>query len=120
MRKIISLFVIMLLLTACGSGSISKYETIDTNKALELIADGAIILDVRTVEEFNREHIPNDINIPLDHIDSVGFDKDSTIIVYCQSGMRSKQAVEKMVEMEYTSLYNLDGGLLNWGGDLEE
>ena len=118
MKKIVSLFIIMFLLSACGNSS--KYETIDTNKALELIDTGAIILDVRTVDEFNREHIPNAINIPLDQLDTVEFDKDSTIIVYCQSGMRSKEAVEKMAEMEYTSLYNLDGGLLNWGGILEE
>ena len=118
MKKIISLVVIILLLTACDSGI--KYETIDTNKALELIDKGAIILDVRTVEEFNREHIPNAINIPLDQIDTIDFDRDSVIIVYCQSGMRSKQAVETMMKMNYTALYNLDGGLLNWGGSLEE
>ena len=110
MKKIFSLIIILILLTACGN---NKYTTIDTNRALELIDNG-------TVEEFNREHIPNAINIPLDQLDTVEFDKDSTIIVYCQSGMRSKEAVEKMAEMEYTSLYNLDGGLLNWGGDLEE
>ena len=108
----------MFLLSACGNSS--KYETIDTNKALELIDTGAIILDVRTVDEFNREHIPNAINIPLDQIDTIGFDNGSSIIVYCQSGMRSKEAVEKMYDLGYTSLYNLDGGLLNWGGELEE
>lgn len=118
MKKIVSLFIIMFLLSACGNSS--KYETIDTNKALELIDTGAIILDVRTVDEFNREHIPNAINIPLDQIDTIGFDKGSSIIVYCQSGMRSKEAVEKMADLGYTSLYNLDGGLLNWGGELEE
>ena len=118
MKKIISFLVIVFLITACGNNL--NYETIDTNKALELIDNGAIILDVRTVEEFNREHIPNAINIPLDQIDSINFNKDSTIIVYCQSGMRSKQAAEKMIDMEYSSVYNLDGGLLNWGGGLEE
>lgn len=118
MKKIISCLVIIFLLTACGNNL--NYETIDTNKALELIDNGAIILDVRTIEEFNREHIPNAINIPLDQINSINFNKDSTIIVYCQSGMRSKQAAEKMIDMEYSSVYNLDGGLLNWGGSLEE
>ena len=118
MKKIFSLLIIMFLIVACENNS--KSETIDTNKALTLINEGAIILDVRTVDEFNREHIPNAINIPLDQIDTVGFDKDSKIIVYCQSGMRSKQAIDKMIELGYTSLYNLDGGLLNWGGELEE
>ncbi len=118
MKKIFSLLIIMFLIVACENSS--KSETIDTNNALTLINEGAIILDVRTVDEFNREHIPNAINIPLDQIDTVGFDKDSKIIVYCQSGTRSKQAIDKMIELGYTSLYNLDGGLLNWGGELEE
>ncbi len=117
MKKIFTILIMIFLVTACSG---SKYEAIDTNKALQLIDDGAIILDVRTVEEFNREHIPNAINIPLDQIDTIGFDKDSTIIVYCQTGMRSKEAILKMVDLGYTSLYNLDGGLLNWSGNLEE
>lgn len=117
MKKIFSLLSIILLLTACGK---SLYETIDTNKALELINNDAIVIDVRTVEEFNREHIPNAVNIPLDQIDTIEYDKDLTIIVYCQSGIRSKEAVEKLANIGYTNLYNLDGGLLNWGGSLEE
>ena len=117
MKKIVSLLFI-LLLTACASTS--KYETITTNRALELIDDGAIILDVRTNLEFDNGHIPNAINIPLDDISGIAFPKDSTIIVYCQSGMRSLEAVKTLADMGYTSLYNLDGGLLNWGGDWEE
>ena len=117
MKKMINLFLIFFFLTACNS---KLYETIDTNKANEILNNGAVLIDVRTVEEFNREHIPNAINIPLDQIDTIDLDKNTTIIVYCQTGVRSKEAVEKMVDMGYTSLYNLDGGLLNWGGSLEE
>ncbi len=117
MKKIISFLGIILLLTACGK---QLYETIDTNKALELIDNGAIVIDVRTVDEFNREHIPDAVNIPLDQIDTIAYDKDLDIIVYCQTGIRSKEAVQKLADMGYSSLYNLDGGLLNWGGTLEE
>ena len=117
MKKIVSFLIICLLLTACGK---KAYETIDTNKATEIIASGAILIDVRSVEEFNREHITNAVNIPLDQIDTIGYDKNLPIIVYCQTGVRSEEAVEKLANMGYTSLYNLDGGLLNWGGSLEE
>ena len=117
MKKVISLLFVCLILTACGK---KLYETIDTNQALEIINDGAVLLDVRTIEEYNREHIPNAINIPLDQIDTINYDKDTKIIVYCQTGVRSKEAVSKLADMGYTSLYNLDGGLLNWGGTLEE
>ena len=117
MKKIISLLLLFtFLLTACTT---SSYKTIDTNEALELIDNGAVVIDVRTVDEFNREHIPNAVNIPLDDIEKVGYDKD-TILIYCQTGIRSAEAVKKLVDLGYTSLYNLDGGLLNWGGSLEE
>ena len=115
MKKIISLLIICLLLTACGN---KGYEIIDTNKALELMDNGAIMLDVRTVDEFNQEHIENAVNIPLDMIDTINYDKDAQIIVYSQTGVRSKEAVQKLIKLGYTSLYDLDGGLLNWGSTL--
>ena len=117
MKKIFSLIIICLLITACGD---KLYETIDTNKALELIDNGSVIVDVREKEEYDSGHITNAINIPLSDIDSIDIDKNKTVIVYCATGVRSKSAAEKLAEMGYTSLYNLDGGLLNWGGSLEE
>ena len=116
MKKIISLILVCLGLTACSSA----YETIDTNKALELIEKGAIVIDVRSNEEFNGGHIKGAINIPVDEIETISYAKDETLIIYCASGIRSEKAVKKLVELGYTSLYNLDGGLLNWGSDLEE
>lgn len=117
MKRIFSLFFICLLLTACGK---QLYETIDTNKAMQIIDTGAVILDVRTSDEFNREHITDAVNIPLDQLDTIGYEKNTTIIVYCQTGVRSKEAVQKLADMGYNNLYNLDGGLLNWGGTLED
>lgn len=117
MKKLFSILLICFLITACGD---KLYETIDTNKAVDIINNGAVIIDVRTTDEFNREHITNAVNIPLDQIDTINYDKNTPIIVYCQTGVRSKEAVEKLNEMGYSNLYNLDGGLLNWGGSLEE
>ena len=117
MKKIISLLIVIFLISACDNKS---FEVIDTNQAQDIINSGAVLIDVRTVDEYNREHIPNAVNIPLDQIDTVAYDKDTKIIVYCQSGMRSRQAVQTLLDMGYTNLYDLDGGLLNWGGELEE
>jgi len=116
MKKIISIFIIFLILTACSQ----KYETIATNRALELIDDGAIVIDVREIDEFNQGHIVGAINLPLNQIDTITYDKDTTIILYCATGVRSQEAVKKLSDMGYTNLYNLDGGLLNWGDKLEE
>lgn len=117
MKKIFSLLLVIILLTGCAQ----KYTTIDSNKAMELIENGAIIIDVREAEEYNNGgHIKDAINIPLGIIDTINYDMNQEIIVYCQSGMRSQQAAEKLYDMGYTSIYNLDGGLINWGFELEE
>ena len=129
MKKIISLLVCVLLLTACEGNS---YQSIDSNKAMELIEDNAVVIDVRTGQEFASGYIDGAINIPVDNIDSIDYDKDSgtysytftiddtLIIVYCASGMRSSNAAEALIDLGYTNVYNLDGGLINWGFDLVE
>ena len=115
MKKLFSFLLVgVLFLTACGKG----YETIDSNKAMELINNDAIVIDVRTLEEYNEGHIEGSINIVVDNISSVIYEKDSEIIVYCASGMRSSKAAEELINMGYTNVYNLDGGLINWGFDL--
>lgn len=117
MKKIFSFLILMLLLVACST----KYTTIDSNEAMELIDSGAVIIDVREEDEYNHGgHIKNSINIPLGNISSIDYSKDTVIIVYCQSGIRSQEAAKKLYDLGYTSIYNLDGGLINWGFELEE
>ena len=115
-KKIISFIVCILLLTACGT----KYETIDSNVAMTLIEQEAVVIDVRTADEYNTGHIDGSINIPVDNISNVDYDKDTLIIVYCTSGMRSAKAAETLVDLGYTKVHNLDGGLINWGFELVE
>ena len=67
MKKMISLFLVLFGLTACGS----TYETINTDKALELMEKGAVVIDVRTAEEFAGGHIKGAINIPVDEINNI-------------------------------------------------
>lgn len=114
-KKIISLLVCILLLTACdGNG----YKTIDSNVAMELINNDAIVIDVRESNEYDTGHIEGSINIPVSNISSINYDKDTNIILYCASGMRSANAAKELINLGYTNVYNLDGGLINWGFDL--
>lgn len=115
MKKIFSLIVCLLLLTACGD----SYETIDSNVAMDLIENNAVIIDVRSSEEYDTGHIENSINIPVDSISTIEYDKDTVIIVYCATGMRSSNAAKTLIDLGYTNVYNLDGGLINWGFTLE-
>lgn len=117
MKKIISLLFICILLTGCGS----KYTTIDTNKAVEILnEENSVIIDVREIDEYNSGHIENAINIPLGNITDINYDKETKIIVYCATGVRSGEAAKRLTEMGYLNIYNLDGGILNWGFELEE
>lgn len=82
-----------------------------------------IILDVRTLEEYNQGHIPNAICIPNETIDGNVVnklpDKNQMILVYCRSGNRSKQAAEKLKKLGYTNLIEF-GGIIDWKGEIEK
>ena len=94
-------------------------ENSTENEANELISNNAVIIDVRSSIEYESGHIVNAINIPVDNIGSVDYDKDTVIIVYCASGVRSDNAADALIDLGYTNVYNLDGGLINWGAELE-
>ncbi len=83
-----------------------------------LLADPDIILiDVRIKQEFDAGHIEGSINIPdydiSSMIEDVVSDKNKTIILYCRSGNRSRQAALKLNAMGYSNVYDM-GGLLDW------
>ena len=83
--------------------------------------DNYIILDVRTIAEYNEGHIPNAICIPNETIGSNTIselpDKEQLILVYCRSGNRSKQAAEKLKKLGYTNLIEF-GGIIDWKGEI--
>jgi thioredoxin len=78
----------------------------------------AAIIDVRSPEEFAGQHIDNAINIDWngDNFDGkIGkYDKSKPIFVYCMSGGRSKKAAEKLSELGFTKIYELQGGIMKW------
>ncbi len=80
--------------------------------------DGAVLVDVRTPEEYTEERIDKSINISLDDIEkisSVVSDKSTPLFVYCRSGNRSGQAVSILRHMGYTNARNI-GGITNYKG----
>lgn len=79
------------------------------------INEQVILLDVRSPQEYNEGHLIKAINIPLYELekccDCKLKDKEKTIIVYCQSGIRSKKAITILKRNEFKNLYHLKGGL---------
>ena len=115
MKKI---FIIVVSLFFIGCSSDNSYKTISTKQTFNEITK-TIILDVRSEEEYNNGHIESSINLPLDNIEDINYKKDTKIIVYCQSGNRSKQAALKLIDMGYTNVYDM-GGITNWPYDIVE
>lgn len=78
----------------------------------------AQLIDVRTPEEFNSKHIDKAINIDYNDDDFESkiakLDKTKPTFVYCLSGGRSSSAVEKMKEMGFIEIYNMNGGMMKW------
>ena len=74
-----------------------------------LIANGAIVVDVRTEGEFASGHIKNAVNIPLDQLSQnlSKLKKDKTIIVCCASGMRSSSARSILLNNGFAEVYNV-------------
>ena len=130
MKRIILL--IALIFVVIGLGGCMKvveenkivYKTITQVEAKEIIDTTSeyIILDVRTLEEYNTGHIPNAINIPneviLEKAESILTDKEQVILVYCRSGRRSKEAASKLVELGYSNVLEF-GGIIDWKYEIE-
>ncbi|MDX1271948.1 rhodanese-like domain-containing protein [Bizionia paragorgiae] len=84
--------------------------------------DNAVLIDVRTEEEFGEGYIPNAINMNIFKgqafvYELEALDKSKNYYVYCRSGGRSGQACEIMNQMGFENAYNLMGGFSEWTGE---
>ena len=87
--------------------------------------ENAIILDVRTPEEFETSRIPNSKNIdfynPQNFIQEIEkLDKDNGYYVYCRTGVRSANSCQLMNELGFKKVYNLLGGIVEWKGEIND
>ncbi|MBW3519730.1 rhodanese-like domain-containing protein [Flavobacterium sp. NKUCC04_CG] len=87
--------------------------------------ENAVILDVRTIDEFEEIAIPNSLNIDIykgqEFLDEVNkLDKDKSYYVYCKAGGRSNQACLLMNQLGFDKTFNLLGGITEWTGPIVE
>ena len=140
MKNLIAIIVILVILVAIGIFLKNRNSSTEDNKVsvkeaniqyvsmndIEKIMnenENYIILDVRTIEEYNDGHIPGAICIPNETIDENVVNKlpnkEQLILIYCRSGNRSKQATIKLKDLGYLNLIEF-GGITDWPGEIEK
>ena len=100
----------------------AAYHKISAEETHEMMASQeVVVVDVRTREEYDGGHIENAVLIPNE---SIGRempealpDKEATLLIYCRSGRRSKDAAQKLLALGYQSVYDF-GGVIDWPYEL--
>ena len=121
------------LLTACGAAGAGTASSAQSAPAAaqvltaeeahtRMAGGGAVIVDVRTAEEYAEAHIPGAILLPNEDIGDTRPASlpvlDAELLIYCRSGNRSAQAAKKLTALGYTNVYDF-GGIRDWPYDTE-
>lgn len=119
-NKLITIVFLAILCIGCHGQNPKDFATIpaqDFSKKIKATPTGQI-LDVRTPNEYADQHLDNAVNIDWNGDDFAGkvqkLDKSKPVFVYCMAGSRSKSAANKLHELGFTEIYNLEGGILKW------
>lgn len=103
-------------------GFFDLFKAADISSQIEeyKATEGAVLLDVRTREEYSGGHIPGGINIPVSEIAEAEtrFEKSTPVFTYCQSGARSGRAVAALRQMGFENVRNI-GGIAGYRGEIE-
>lgn len=119
------LFVFMLGgIIGCSPGKANTQDwNVSVTQAQEMWEkQEAIIIDVRTQEEYDQGHIPGISLIPLDQLKTrLGeVPKEQKVLIICRSGSRSLQATELLRDKGFTNVYNITEGMNRWKGSIEK
>ena len=110
--------------SAVDSVKTAEYHKLSQDEAKAIIDSGVeyILLDVRTQAEYDEKHIAGAILIPVDEIkvraESELPAKNALIMVYCRTGVRSKNASESLVELGFVNVQDI-GGISTWSYETE-
>lgn len=111
MKKYLIPLIFAFLLVACGQ---AQRDMPITEFAADTLKEGAVLVDVRTPEEYGEGHLEGALNIDWYSPDFAaqweGIDKDQTIYLYCKIGGRSAQAAQKLDSLGFRHVVNLTGG----------
>jgi phage shock protein E len=101
----------VVLVLAIGYMSMKRSGQVSPKEASDFLRNGAMVIDVRSMDEFESGHIMQASNIPLDRLEmmalSVIRDRDKVLLLHCSTGVRSNLAKKKLVDMGFKNAYNL-------------
>jgi phage shock protein E len=104
-------FLAFVAIFAAGYLFLRRSGQIPVKDAHEFLRKGALIVDVRSPEEFNSRHLPKAINLPSDQIETTLPpripDRNRLILLHCQAGTRSAAAKKKLNDLGYHNAHNL-------------
>lgn len=118
-KKLIILISLLWLITSCEKKESVALDSevelsvlsINCDKTEEEVSDGAILIDVRSEEEYKLSHLDQAINIPVgvieEEIVNYVVDKGTPVILYCRSGNRSSNAAQALLKLGYYKVYDL-------------
>ena len=97
----------------------SRMDEIDPGEARDQLSNGAVVIDVREMEEWGAGHIPGAKHVPKSYLESriegAVKDRSEHVILYCQSGNRSAWAARTLVEdLGYEHVESMTGGITLW------
>ena len=112
-------FIVLLMTFTVAKADMNEADSISPKQASEMYAEQkAVIVDVRDDSEWNEQHIPGAIHIPLaqlnGRISELKQYKDTPVITQCKAGGRSAKALEVLKSVGFTKVYNMDGGIMAW------
>lgn len=120
--KIVSLLVVLLSFTACVKKEVMGVKVVDiATYEAQLKQPNVQLLDVRTPEEFSEGHLEKakNCNIMGSDFDAqvANLDKTKPVMVYCKLGGRSAKAAERLKELGFTTITDLEGGITKWNSE---
>ncbi|MBF0363385.1 MAG: rhodanese-like domain-containing protein [Oligoflexia bacterium] len=104
---------------ASDNKSSSYAEEVDAATANILLKKGVdLVVDLRSVEEFNREHLKSAVNIPIEMLDDslnkIMKYRVKTVLIYCNTTNKSRIAVQKMIKNGFKKIKVILGGYQAW------
>ena len=112
------LIFVLLVITACSNAE--KAAVISQSELVSRINDKSapMILDVRTIDEFNQGHVPGAINVPYGDYEAALVDlklkKNDEVVVYCERGGRAKKVETGLESQGFFEVRHLEGDMSGW------